>query len=181
MIKGFKIRLYPNKEQEKIMWEHIYGCRYLWNYMLALQESRYQNKKKYLSAYDMINTLPTLKNDGEHNWLKSLSSHSLKFICHDLDKAYKLFFQGINEKPQFKTKKRGINKFPIRQDVLRINNNGEFCVEKIGKVRFKSDHQFKFNQKGIFLNPRISFIDGKWYLSFSMNMETRNNIPCFNK
>ena len=29
MIKSFKIRLYPTKEQEQLMWKHIGACRFI--------------------------------------------------------------------------------------------------------------------------------------------------------
>ena len=35
--KGYKIRLYPTKEQEELMWQHVGASRYIWNYMLELQ------------------------------------------------------------------------------------------------------------------------------------------------
>lgn len=28
MYKGYKIRLYPTKEQEELMWKHIGSCRF---------------------------------------------------------------------------------------------------------------------------------------------------------
>lgn len=66
MIKSFKIRLYPSQDQEQLMWKHIGCCRYIWNYMLAMQQQCYENGKKHLSAFGMINQLKPLKTDGEH-------------------------------------------------------------------------------------------------------------------
>lgn len=42
MIKSYKIRLYPTKAQEKLMWQHIGSCRYIWNYMLDYQQRLYE-------------------------------------------------------------------------------------------------------------------------------------------
>lgn len=41
MIKSRKVRIYPTKEQEASMWRHIGSCRFVWNYMLALQQRLY--------------------------------------------------------------------------------------------------------------------------------------------
>ena len=38
MIRSFKVRLYPTKEQEELMWKHVNCSRFIWNYMLALQD-----------------------------------------------------------------------------------------------------------------------------------------------
>ena len=61
MIRGYKIRLYPTKEQEQLMWKHIGCCRYVWNYMLELQQTRYKNEEKRLTGFDMIKLLTSLK------------------------------------------------------------------------------------------------------------------------
>lgn len=61
MIKGYKIRIYPNKEQEILLWKYIGACRFIWNYMLNLQEENYKNGEKYISGFSMGNILPALK------------------------------------------------------------------------------------------------------------------------
>ena len=59
MIKSFKIRLYPTKEQEQLMRMHIGCCRFIWNYMLDIQHKNHEAGEKYLSAFSMINLLKT--------------------------------------------------------------------------------------------------------------------------
>ena len=71
MIKSYKIRLFPTKEQEQKILQHIGACRYIWNWMLTKQKELYELEHKHLSAYDMINLLKPLKNDGCHDWLWS--------------------------------------------------------------------------------------------------------------
>lgn len=88
MYKGFKIRIYPTKKQEELFWKHIHACRYIWNYMLDLQEKRYNANEKHLSTFSMVNLITGLKRDGEHDWLKEVSRHSLDRVCKDLDHAY---------------------------------------------------------------------------------------------
>ena len=106
MIKSYKIRIYPIKEQEASMWRHIGSCRYIWNYMLAYQQELHERGEKHLSAFSMINLLKPLKNDGEHEWLYEVSNASLVHICQDLDKAYKGFFKKTSGFPKFKSRKK---------------------------------------------------------------------------
>ena len=61
MHRGFKVRIYPNKNQEKELWKQIYGCRFVWNYLINLQQTRYKNKEKHLSEFEMCRVLPELK------------------------------------------------------------------------------------------------------------------------
>lgn len=91
MIKSFKIRIYPTKAQEELIWKHIGSCRYIWNWMLAKQEELYAAGEKHLSAFSMIKLLTPLKNDGEHGWLYDVSNTSLQIACQDLQKAYDRF------------------------------------------------------------------------------------------
>ena len=49
MIKGYKIRIYPNKEQKILIEKHIGACRFIWNYMLNLQNENYKKEHKILT------------------------------------------------------------------------------------------------------------------------------------
>ena len=43
MIKGVKIRLYPNKTQRNQLLQMFGNDRFLWNQMLAMAKARYEN------------------------------------------------------------------------------------------------------------------------------------------
>lgn len=172
-IKSFKIRLYPTKEQEQLMWRHIGSCRFIWNYMLAYQQAAYERGEKYLSAFDMINLLKPLKNDGEHEWLYDVSNASLQSICRDLDEAYKRFFKKSAGFPKFKSRKRSKPAFPICEDRFYFADEKFVQVQKLGRVRYKTDFDLPLGKGHKFANPRISFVNGKWMLSFGMECENQ--------
>ena len=166
MIKSFKVRLFPTKKQEQLMWRHIGACRYLWNFMLDFQQENYKQGNKYLSAFDMINMLKPMKNDGEHEWLKEVSNTSLKTICRDLDRAFHGFFKKQSGYPKFKSRKRSKPAFPIRETVWFTDR--VVTIEKVGKVRYKTDFELPSGRGHKFTNPRISNVNGKWMLSFGI-------------
>lgn len=176
MIKSFKIRLYPTKEQEQLMRMHIGCCRFIWNYMLDIQHKNHEAGEKYLSAFSMMNLLKPLKNDGEHSWLYDVSSRSLQVICSDVDKAYQRLFRKQAKKPRFKSKKKSKQSFPVAEIIWFKDNI--VTVQKLGKVKFKSDFEFPNGIGNKFTNPRISNINGKWMLSFGMECE--NQAPMLN-
>ena len=66
-IRGFKIRLFPTIEQEKLMCKHIGCCRFLWNYMLDLQIKRREANEKHLSRFDMTKLITPLKKNQNTN------------------------------------------------------------------------------------------------------------------
>lgn len=171
MIKSFKVRIYPTKSQEALMWKHIGSCRFIWNYMLSEQERLYDLGERHLSAFDMINLLKPLKNDGEHDWLYEVSNTTLKTACQDLDKAYKSFFKKQSGFPKFKSRKKSKPNFPIRETMYF--KDGKVTVEKLGKMKYKTDFELPQGRGAKFSNPRISFVSGKWMLSFGMECENQ--------
>ena len=174
MIKSYKIRLYPTKEQEQLMWKHIGSCRFIWNWMLAKQEELYKQGEKHLSAFDMMNLLKPLKKQEEFAWLYDISNTSLQTVCRDLDKAYQVFFKKTSGFPKFKSKKKSKPNFPVRTDALYFKDEEVLNIEKIGKVKYKTDFIFEHG-KGTckFTNARVSYINGKWMLSFGMECENQ--------
>lgn len=176
MIKSFKIRIYPTKEQEEKLWQHIGSCRFIWNHMIEIQQKNYEDGGKYLSAFNMINLLNPLKNDGEHSWLYEVSNASLQTICRDLDKAYNGFFKKSYRHPRFKSRKTAKPSYPVRSDALYFKDERTLNVEKIGKIRYKTDFKFQYG-KGVhkFTNARISYKPAKciWMLTFGMECESQ--------
>lgn len=171
MIKSFKIRLYPTKEQETAIWQHIGSCRYIWNWMLNKQQEVREQGGKHLSAFDMINLLKPLKNDGEHEWLYNVSSASLQIVCQDLQKAYDKFFKKTSGFPKFKSRKRSKQSYPIHQNIWFAGNI--VTIEKLGKIKFKTSFTFPEGRGRKFSNPRIKNQNGKWILSFGMKCENQ--------
>lgn len=178
MIKGYKMRLYPTKEQEQLMWKHIGCCRYIWNWMLAYQKERYRNGEKHLSGFDMINLLKPLKNDGEYEWLYEVSNTSLQKVCRDLDGAYKEFFKKSRGYPKFKSKKRAKTSYPVNEERLHFIDKQFVQIQKLGRVRYKTDFDLPIGRGHKFSNARITYVNGKWMLSFGMECE--NQTPQLN-
>ncbi len=175
MIKSYKVRIYPTTIQEQLMWKHIGCCRYIWNYMLALQMKRYESGEKHLSAFDTIKLLTPLKKEEEYMWLKEVSNTSLQLICQDLEKAYQGLFAKRAKLPKFKSRKKSKPNFPTRSDAMYFKDKSIVSVEKIGKVRYKTDFEFPIGKGYKFSNARISYVNGKWMLSFGM--ESENQAP----
>ena len=175
MIKSYKIRLYPTIEQEQKMWQHIGACRYIWNYMLALQQQRCKDGEKHLSRFDMIKWLTPLKQEVERIWLKDVANTSLRVVCTDLAKAYDIFFKKQGGFPKFKSRKKSKTNFPTRCDRLWFSET-LVNIEKIGKVAYKTDFEIPLGRGNKFTNPRISYRNGKWMLSFGMECENQAHI-----
>ena len=173
MIKSYKIRIFPTKDQEQLIYKHIGCCRFIWNYMLDLQNTRYKNKEKYLSAFDMIKLLTPLKKQKEYEWLNEVSSKSLCNICRDLDKAFQNLFKKIKKHPKFKSKKTSKLAYPLRYDRIYFKSSNTLQIEKLGKVKCKTDVNFPLGKDIKIINPRLINQNGKWLVCFGMESENQ--------
>ena len=90
MLKGIKLRLYPNKSQQAQLWQMFGNDRKVWNLMLDMAKKRYQNNpsSQFIGEYGMNYLLKPLKQ--EHPYLKASDSQSLKVVCHNLAQAFKM-------------------------------------------------------------------------------------------
>ena len=53
MIKSVKVRLRPNKEQEKQLWKSAGVARFAYNWALNKQKENYDNGGKFIIHYDL--------------------------------------------------------------------------------------------------------------------------------
>ena len=99
MLKAYKYRIYPNKEQEKYF-SKCFGCvRFIYNKMLNDKIEYYKENNK------MLNNTPA-QYKKEFVWLKEVNSLALANAQMNLDKAYKNFFRDKSVGfPKFKSKK----------------------------------------------------------------------------
>lgn len=122
MLKAFKYRLNPTKEQEILLNKHIGASRFVYNLALETKQMAYVGNKTNLSCFVLHSQLRDLKN--ECPWLKEINSQSLQQAITNLDKAYTAFFKGQNSFPKFK-KKSNRGSFNIPQST-RIDRNKLF-------------------------------------------------------
>ncbi len=177
MLKGFKVRLYPTKEQEKLIWAHIHASRFIWNYMLDIQQKNHENGGRFITDFSMHKMITPLRKEEKYAWLQNVSIHMLQRTCNDLAGAYKYFFIGQNGHPKFKSKKSSKCAFPASSDNFYFKD-GTVHVQKIGKIKYKSDFSFSNGKVCKYYNVRISFNNNKYMLSFSKECE--NQAPLLN-
>ena len=174
MIRSFKVRLFPTKKQEQMFYQHIGCCRFVWNYMIELQQKRRENEEKCLSRFEMVKFLTPLKKEEEYKWLNEISNASLQIVCTDLSKAYKSFFEKIAKYPKFKSRKGSNKSFPVCTTALYFATNDLLNIEKVGKVKYKTDRTFPLGKGSIKVtNSRVKLVGSKWILTFGIECESQ--------
>ena len=166
--KSFKIRIYPNKEQQ-ILIDKTFGCtRFIYNFMLNLKEKLYKNFNINLSYNNMSKVLTELK---RHKlWLCEVDAVALQQSIKNLDNTYQKFFNG-EKYPKFKSKK---DKNSYRtNDKLKIDiNNKKIRIPKVGWISFRD--KSNFNSLTKIYNITISKnSSGKYFASISAEVDIK--------
>ena len=107
MIKAYRFRIYPTDVQQQTLRMQLGSVHFVYNYFLALQQERYENKKKHLSFFDLCRELVELKRSGEYSWLYLTYAQSWYQGLKNLDVAYQNFFRQRSGPPQFKSRRYG--------------------------------------------------------------------------
>jgi len=125
VIKGFKYRIYPNKEQEKFLASQFGAVRFVYNHFLANRKEEYLLNKKSLNYYDDAKSLTDLKTKDGYAWLNDINSQSLQYSLRNLEAAYNKFFRKLSKFPKFHSRKskqcfKIPQHFVIKKDKLYI-------------------------------------------------------------
>ncbi len=167
MIKTYKVRLEPNKEQEKLLWQSAGTARWAYNWTLAKQEENYKKGGKFLNDGDLRKEITQLKKKPEFEWLNNVSAQIPKQAVKDACNAYKSFFSKKSKKPRFKSRKKSKPAFYNRDDKLNIHDS-KVTIEKVGRVKLSEENRIP---QGKYLNPRITHDGLHWYISVSVEEE----------
>jgi putative transposase len=150
-MKAYKIRLYPSKEQERLINISIDCARFIYNQMLNERKEvfeYYRNDRGKLKGYKY----GTEKEYKElFPFLKEASSRALQQARGDLDQAYLNFFRGLktgkkNGFPKFKSKHRSKWSYREPQFYVPYSNERKPVIEikgskiklnKVGWIKFR--------------------------------------------
>ena len=168
MNKSFKVRIYPNQEQQ-ILIDKTFGCvRYIYNFMLNLKQKLYDFYGISLNYNNMSKILTELK---KHKlWLQEPDKCSLQQCLRDLDAAYIKFFDGAGF-PNFKSK-RGKNSYRTN-DYLKLDQDNKMIrIPKVGWIKFRD----KTNFNGLIKIYNITISrssSGKYFASISAEVDIK--------
>ena len=182
VLKGVKLRLYPNKEQEIALRQMCGNDRFLWNKLNEMLQSRYENnkdlytgnkskeakeKRKHvmISAYDMNYLLPLLK--VEFPFLGYSDSSALQVLTSNLSKAYFNFSKSPSRFGLPKFKKLGVCKLSytgkatvkiLARRYLKLPKIGCIKTSKTGVLRDVKIKRYTIEQDST----------NRWYISFQV-------------
>ena len=155
ILKAYKVRLYPNDDQQ-LFFAKSFGCtRFIWNRMLSDKIEYYKATKETLN-----NTPAQYKKEFE--WLKEVDSLALANVQQNLRGAYNTFFKNGTGFPKFK--KKG-----IKDSYTTNNQKGTVAVThntvklpKIGHIKAKFPNRMNGLIKSVTITKTAT---GQYYAS----------------
>lgn len=179
VLKGRKLRLYPNKEQDLQLRQMCGNERFVWNALNGMLVDRYNNnkhlynddvpkeKRKHimLSAYDMNYLLPRLKE--EYPFLEESDSSALQVVSASLSQAYKNHFKKPEHfgLPKFKKRDR-YNLSYTGKSTVGIVAKRYVRLPKLGYIKASKTNCLKDAKIKRYTIARDSTM--RWYVAFQI-------------
>ena len=134
MLKAYKYRLYPNKQQEEQIQKTFGCCRFVYNQAFAYRKELYKNKKESMNKIACNNYVNQVLKK-EYKWLKEVDKFALTNSVYNMDSAYQKFFKEHSGYPKFKSKRD--NKKSYTTNCTNNNIEASFKKNKIKLPKLK--------------------------------------------
>jgi putative transposase len=161
--KGFKYRIYPNREEQRKLAVQFGQARYIYNRGLA------QSQEKYPGYNHLAKQLPILKTSAETVWLKEAHSQVLQQSLKDLDRAFQNFFDKRGRYPHFKSKRaRQSVRYPQPNESWIAPDGRHIYLPKVGHVRLVLHRPLEGVMKNVTVSRTKS---GRHFVSIQAEVE----------
>lgn len=184
MKLSFKYRIYPNKEQERKLFDILNFARFLYNCALEERIAFYKKEGKSRNHRQQVALLSEIKEMFPKE-TKHIYAQTLQATLNQLDAAYKNFFrrvkQGNNRPgfPKFKNRKT-FNSicFPqihpyLNGRAIKLLDNKHIKTSKIGSVRIEYSRPIRGKAK----IAQIIHKGSKWFVSISCDEVPLESLP----
>ncbi len=164
MLKAYKYRIYPNKEQ-KIQIAKTFGCcRFVYNQTLAYRKEKYGNSKESVTKTG-CNNYCNRELKKKYEWLKEADKFALTNAIYNMDAAYQKFFKGHAGYPKFKSKHDNYKSYTTNftnGNIAADFGHGKIKLPNLKTVKAKLHRKFTGKIKSATISQVPS---GKYYVS----------------
>jgi putative transposase len=179
MLKTFKYRLYPTKQQQRLLDQQLEECRWLYNHLLAERRDAWEQRQESLRYYNQATSLPELK--AERPTMGSVHSQVLQNVAVRIDLAFKAFFRRTKtgEAPGY-PRFRGIGRYasityPQVPVGCKLEADGKrLRLYGVGQVKIIVHRPLEGMPKTATISLSST---GKWYVCFSCECDELAPLP----
>lgn len=168
MLKAYKYRIYPDKEQQIQIAKTFGCCRFVYNQILSYRKNQYETEKKTMNKTSCNNYCNQVLKP-KYEWLKDVDKFALTNAIYNMGMAYQKFFREHTGYPKFKSRHNHRKSYTTNF----TNNNIEVSentikLPKLKQVKAKIHRKFTGEIKSATVSqtPR-----GKYYVSVLVETE----------
>jgi putative transposase len=179
MRKTFKYRLYPTKQQQRLLDQQLEECRWLYNRLLEERKTAWEQRQESVRLYDQHATLPALK--AERPSLAGVQSQVLQNVAVRIDLAFKAFFRRCKASeapgyPRFRGKGRYDSlTFPQVPVGCHLDAGAKrLRVRNIGQIKVVLERPLEGTPKTATIRRSST---GKWYVTFFCERAEPASLP----
>lgn len=176
MLITYKTEIKPNPEQVIKIKQTMGVCRFIYNFYIVENQKAYKNNTPFITAFSFSKWLNNefIPNNPDYQWIKDVSSKSVKQSIVCAERAFKKFFKKEAKFPKFKKK----NKSNVKMYFVR-NNKGD-CLCERHRIKIPTLGWIKLKEKGYIPTSKdgytvksgaISYKAGRYYISCLVDIE----------
>ena len=169
MIKGFRVKILPNENQQKEIIKFCHAAKFAYNWAVATEEENYKNGGKFISGYSLLKIFTEFKNKKNNLWLKEISGRATKVAVLNATTAYENFFKKRADKPKFKSRKGSKMKCATHESSIKFDSN-TVKLEKLGKVKLAQKNRIPFGHNIKYINPKIEYDKINFWISVGVEI-----------
>jgi len=168
MLRSFKFRLYPARQQKAVMQSWLSSCRSIYNDALAERKNSWEDERRKVTYLMQQNALPGLKQRNPA--LAEMHSQVLQDALRRIDKAFKSFYSRVKRGqkpgyPRFKGADR-YNSFTVPQSGFGLEGK-KLLLSRIGPISIKLHRQINGTMKTCTIKQETD----KWYAIFTIDLQ----------
>lgn len=171
---GFKVKLYPTKEQEKKIIAFMNARIASWNYGLEVQNGRLEKGEKLINLSELKDMFKkAMETEERYQWIieEGVPFHLFHFSLRDVNTAYNRYLKKISKRPNFKSVKQRKKSFVQRNDMKQVHKD-KIQINKIGRIECDQHQLRRFaHLEGKKVIPTISYDGLDFYYSVSIEKE----------
>ena len=164
MLKAYKYRIYPSKQQEEQIQKTFGCCRFVYNNTLAYRKERYETQKESMNKVACNNYVNQVLKKA-YEWLNEVDKFALTNAVYNMDFAYQKFLVEHTGYPKFKSKKNSKKSYKTNYTNNNIEvsfDNNKIKLPKLKWVKAKVHRKFEGKIKSATISQVPS---GKYYAS----------------
>ena len=174
-MRGFRYRVYPTEDQEKLLRATLGCVRFVYNKGLSERTRSWLLENKSVGYPEQSKQLTNWKKLPELHFLTEVSAPSLQQSLRDLQVAFSRFFSGLSEYPRFKRRKSGGSaSFP--RTAFRLVGDKLYLAKMADPIRVRWSRPLPVGAAPS--SVRVSLdCSGRWHVSMVCDDRTIRKLP----